>query len=126
MARSQATAARARVVAAERERPRLRLIDRKVLRRLAARRLAYTIACVVFVLGVFAVALAQAELVEGQRQLDETRRVLDDARTERAALQRDLDRASSPHAIVSRARSLGMVRAAEPVYFTAIRPVEAG
>ncbi len=109
--------------AAVTERPRLRLIDRRVLRRLAVRRLAYTTACLVLVVGIFAVALAQAELVKGQQQLDETRRELDDAQALRARLEREVDRASSPDEIVSRARVLGMVRAADPIYFTAVRPL---
>ncbi len=105
------------------ERPRLRLIDRSVLRRLAVRRIAYFSTCIVLVIGVFAVALAQAELVERQHRLDQTRRSLDEAEAELARLQRDVDRASSPEVIVSRAAALGMVRAAEPVYFTAVRPL---
>lgn len=105
------------------ERPRLRLIDRSVLRRLAARRIAYFCTCTLIVVGVFTVALAQAELVERQGRLDETRRTLDAAQADLAKLQRDVDRAASPEQIVSRATALGMVRAAEPVYFNAVRPL---
>ncbi|MDA3039731.1 MAG: hypothetical protein O3C27_09420 [Actinomycetota bacterium] len=105
------------------ERPRLHLIDRAALRRLAARRVAYFTTCFLLVAGVFAVALAQAELVQRQHRLDQTRRSIVEADAELARLEREVDRASSPAVIISRANALGMVRAAEPVYFTAVRPL---
>lgn len=102
-------------------RPKLRLIDQRTIRSAARRRLLYLGLCFVLVAGLFAVALVQAQLVQGQQQLDELRTGRDIAVAERARLQRQVDIASSPDAIVSQALDLGMVRAADPVYFTAIR-----
>ena len=123
MAAQPARRSARRVERTEVDRPRLRLIDHRVLRRLAVRRLIFTMMCALFALGIFAVALAQAELVEGQRRMDETRRSLTEVQAEKARLEREVDRASSPAEIVDRARAMGMVRAADPVYFMAVRPV---
>ncbi len=105
-------------------RPKLRVIDRKSVRASAIRRAIYICATSLVVIGLFAVAFVQAQLVEGQRELDRLRQDLDVAREQRAELVRDVDIASSPGAIVARAEDLGMVRAADPIYFTAVRELE--
>lgn len=105
-------------------RPNLRVIDRKSVRAGAIRRAVYICATSVVVVGLFAVAFVQAQLVEGQRELDSMRQELDIAQEERAELVRDVDIASSPGAIVARAEALGMVRAADPIYFNAVREMD--
>lgn len=105
-------------------RPNLKVIDKKSVRAGALRRFVYFSASLLVVVALFGVAFVQAKAVEGQRELDQLRQELDAARSVRAELVRDVDIASSPGAIVARAEGLGMVRAADPVYFTAIRPQE--
>ena len=105
-------------------RPNLKVIDQKSLRSRAVRRGIYFMACIAVVAGLFGVALVQAQLVQEQQKLDELRSRLDDAQAERALLTQRVDIASSPEAIVTRATDLGMVRAADPIYFPAIRGVE--
>lgn len=105
-------------------RPNLRVIDRKSVRAGAIRRAIYICATSLVVAGLFAVAFVQAQLVEGQRELDRLRQDLDIAQDQRAELVRDVDIASSPSEIVARAEALGMVRAADPVYFSAVRELE--
>lgn len=105
----------------KRSRPQLRVIDHRSLRSQANRRSMYLAAGLLFVLGLFAVALAQAELVKGQAELDQLRTHLEDVEARREMLRREVDQASAPDDVVSRARALGMVRASDPVYFTALR-----
>ena len=105
-------------------RPNLRVIDRKSVRAGAIRRAIYIGVTSLVVVGLFAVAYVQAQLVEGQRELDRLRQELLIAQEARAELVRDVDIASSPGEIVARAEDLGMVRAADPVYFTAVRELE--
>lgn len=78
---------------------------------------------VVVLAGFFAVATAHAELVSNQRDLDVLRNEITTSRASNAVLQRKVDEASSPEAIVTRAEELGMVRAEEPVYLIADGPV---
>jgi hypothetical protein len=103
--------------------PKLRVIDQRSLRSRALRRLVYLAICALLVAALFSVALLQAQLVQGQQYLDNHRLELRQAQAERARLVRDVDIASSPESIVTRAGALGMLRAADPVYFTAVREV---
>ncbi len=123
-ARKHTTAERAAAGKADAARPRLRVIDQASVRRAVRRRrfgfgLATLIAAAMFVS-----ALAQAELVRGQQELNELRRQVAESEQERARLERDIVIASAPHAIVERARAMGMVRANDPQYFPAVRSVE--
>lgn len=105
-------------------RPNLKVIDQKSLRSRAIRRGIYFVVCVAVVAGLFGVALVQAQLVQEQQELDELRVRLDEAETRRALLTQQVDIASSPEAIVTRAAELGMVRAVDPIYFPAVRDLE--
>ncbi|MFT7600296.1 MAG: cell division protein FtsL [Acidimicrobiales bacterium] len=102
-------------------RPNLRVIDQKSIQANARRRVVYVTVCLAVVAGLFGVAMVQAQLVENQQHLDDVRRRLDASEDDRARLIRDVDVKSSPESIVSRAVQLGMVRAADPIYFTAVR-----
>jgi cell division protein FtsL len=100
--------------------PKLRVIDQRSLRQRAIRRGVYVTVCVLLATALFAVAFLQAELVQGQQVLDQNRLALRQAEAERARLTHEVDIASSPESIVARATAMGMVRAADPIYFTAI------
>ncbi len=120
---ARATERAVRTAPAEPKRPRLQLIDPRVLRRQSARRRLYVAALISFAVGLFAVAMAQAELVKDQHELDLLRNELADLEQERDRLVREVDRASAPEVIVSRAEQMGMVRAADPVYLSGVRPL---
>ncbi len=75
------------------------------------------------VIGMFVSAMAQAELVRGQQELNELRADVAEAENLRADLEREIVVASAPQVIVQQARALGMVRATEPQYFPAVRSV---
>ncbi len=75
-----------------------------------------------FMLGLFLIALFQAQLVANQKTLDQTRSEIAQAEKEQARLRQAVDESSSPISIVQRAQDLGMVRAVEPVYLAAVSP----
>ncbi len=104
-------------------RPKLRVIDQKrVTAANRRRRLIVGVAGAV-VIGMFVSAMAQAELVRGQQELNQLRADVAEAEGARADLEREIVVASAPQVIVEQARALGMVRAMEPQYFPAIRSV---
>lgn len=103
----------------EPKRPALRVVDKHAIKRKAQRRALVRAAATVLVCGLFGVALAYAELAEGQQHLDEVRSEITETNADIARLERDIVEASSPHAVVARATELGMVRSQNPVYLTA-------
>lgn len=105
---------------ANKKRANLRLVDPRVAQMRARRRRTVAVSMMVLVAGMFVVAYAQARLVEGQHELDQLRTEVAEARKVRAQLERDVVEASSPTAITDRARALGMVRAADPLYIVAV------
>lgn len=105
-------------------RPRLRVIDQRRLKQAARRRRVLLGLASVVVLGMFVSALAQAQLVRGQQDLNNMQAQVAEANREKARLEREIVLASAPHVVVERARALGMVRATEPRYFAAVRSVE--
>ncbi len=104
--------------------PGLFVIDFAALRSRTRRRRLVLVSLTLLVGAFFAVALVQAQLVQTQSQLDgleaENARLANDI----ALLDREVVVASSPEEVVRRARELGMVRAARPVYLVATRPLE--
>lgn len=103
-------------------RPKLRLVDARVLRASARRRAISLVAMLSLAAGMFLVAFAHAQLVGTQQRLDQIRSQVAEAEAERARLERDVVFASSPESIVVRATALGMVRATDPQYLVAVRP----
>jgi cell division protein FtsL len=100
-------------------RPHLKVLDQQAIRRRARRRnLAMTLFVVVIV-GFFAAALAQAQLVANQHELDQLRIQIAEAEANRARLERQVEESSAPSAIIQRASEIGMVRANEPIYLAA-------
>ena len=79
---------------------------------------------VVVVLGFFAVAFVHAQLVSSQQELDQTRLQISEAKAEQASIQRNVDAASAPEAIIARASELGMVPAEQASYLTANRATD--
>ena len=75
---------------------------------------------------LFGVALMYGQLVEGQQNIDELRAEIAQADADRARLEREVAVASTPEVIVERAFQLGMVRALNPQYLVAVRPVGEG
>lgn len=104
------------------KRPTLRVVDKQAIRRRARRRVLLWISASVVACGLFAVALVYAQLAQGQRHLDTLRRDVAASQAEQARLERDVVLASSPDAVVARALEMGMVRADNPVYLTAVEP----
>ncbi len=105
-------------------RPKLRVVDHRRIKQAARRRRVGLWIASALAIGMFVSALAQAELVRGQQDLNQMRVQVAENRTERARLEREIVMASAPHVVVDRARALGMVRATEPQYFPAVRAVE--
>ncbi len=103
-------------------RPQLRVLDQEALRRRARRRNMAMTLFIVVIIGFFAAALAQAQLVANQHELDVLRSRIAAAEAERARLERAVEESSAPAAIIYRAGELGMVRANEPVYLAAVAP----
>lgn len=103
-------------------RPQLRVLDQEALRRRARRRNLAMTMFIVVIIGFFAAALAQAQLVANQQELDVLQSRIAIAEAERARLERAVDESSAPAAIIQRAETLGMVRANEPVYLAAVSP----
>ena len=108
------------------KRPKLRVVDKAVLRRRARQRTLLSLAAGLVTIALFGVALLYGQLVEGQKELDTMRAEIAQAEADRARLEREVAVASTPDAIVERAFELGMVRAVDPQYLIAVRPVGAG
>lgn len=105
---------------------RLRVVDKAVIRRRRRQRTLLSLTAAVVTVVFFSVALMYGQLVEGQQSVDELRSEIAQAQAERARLEREVAVASTPDVIVQRAFELGMVRALNPQYLVAIRPVGAG
>lgn len=103
-------------------RPHLRVLDQQALRRRARRRNVAMTMFVVLIIGFFAAALAQAQLVANQHELDVLRTQIAEAEADRARLERSVEESSAPGAIIDRAAEIGMVRANDPVYLAAVGP----
>lgn len=109
---------------AEPTRPKLRVIDqRRMQRAVRRRRLVFAVASTL-IAAMFVSALAQAELVRGQQELNGRRSAVASVTADRERLEREIVVASAPHVIVERARAMGMVRATEPRYLAAVRAPE--
>ena len=113
-------------------RPHLKVLDQQAIRRRARRRNMAMALFVVVIIGSFAAALAQAQLVANQRELDELRGRIAETEANRARLERLVEESSAPSAILERAAEIGLVRANDPMYLTAtaaapeITPVKLG
>lgn len=107
------------------KRAKLRVVDKAVIRRRRRQRTLLSLTAAVVTVVLFGVALMYGQLVEGQQSVDELRAEIAQAEAERARLERDVAVASTPEAIVQRAFELGMVRALNPQYLIATRPVGA-
>jgi cell division protein FtsL len=122
--------ARSQAAPANRARPRpkppLALVDERAVRSVRLRRTLLVTAAALFVLALFGVGLVQAQLVQRQQVLDQTRSEIAETQAERLRLSQEVVVASSPEEIVRRALASGMVRAEEPVYLVAVRPVVDG
>ncbi len=103
-------------------RPHLRVLDQQALRRRARRRNLAMAMFVVLIIGFFAAALAQAQLVANQHELDLLRTQIAEAEANRARLERSVEESSAPGAIIDRAVAIGMVRANDPIYLAAVGP----
>jgi len=101
-------------------RPQLKVLDQQTLRARARRRNVAMTMFIVLIIGFFAAALAQAQLVANQHQLDQLHSRVAEAEAERARLERAVDESSAPSSIIAQAQELGMIRASEPVYLAAV------
>lgn len=124
--RSNSRTGATRSTTGDRKRPKLRVVDKAALRRRARQRTLMTLSAGLVTVALFAVALLYGQLVEGQQELDTMRAEIAQAEAERARLEREVAIASTPDAIVERAFQLGMVRAVDPQYLIAVRPVGTG
>jgi len=104
-------------------RPHLKVLDQQAVRRRARRRNMAMTLFVVVIVGLFAAALAQAQLVANQHQLDLLRTQIAEAEANRARLERQVEESSAPSAIINRAQEIGMVRANDPIYLAATTSV---
>lgn len=123
-ASARAASSRQRVVSSPANvvRPHLRVLDQQALRRRARRRNVAMVMFIVLIIGFFAAALAQAQLVANQHELDLLRTRIAEAEADRARLERSVEESSAPGAIIDRAVEIGMVRANDPVYLAAVGP----
>lgn len=108
------------------KRPTLRVVDKQALRRRARRRVLVTLAAGLIATGLFAVALVYAQLAQGQQDIDTMRTQISESESEIARLEHLVVSASSPSAVVARATELGMVRAENPIYLTAVESTGPG
>ena len=106
-------------------RPRLEVLDQAGARRRSRRRNALMVAFVLVLIGFFLVAFVHASLVAGQQDLDQMRVQIAELQAEKASVQRGIEESSAPSRIVERAHALGMVRAEDPVFLAAVRPIDA-
>ncbi len=104
-------------------RPRLELLDRAAARRRSRRRNALMAAFILVLVGFFLVAFVHASLVAGQQDLDEMRTQIAELEADKASVQRNIEALSAPDRLTGRAAQLGMVRAQDPVFLAAVRPV---
>ena len=107
------------------KRPSLKVVDAKAVNRRRRQRRVLLALGVVFMVGCFVVAAAQAMLVQGQRELDDVRLQIAEAEGEQDRLVQQLVDARSPETIIARAEAMGMVRADDPVYLVAVRSEDA-
>jgi uncharacterized protein HemX len=107
-------------------RPPLAVVDERSLRSVRRRRAAVVAVVGILVLALFGVGLVHAQLVQRQQHLDQLRAEIAETQAHRLRLYRDVVVASSPDEVVRRATEMGMVRAEDPVYLVAVRPVGAG
>ncbi len=124
MSERRAQAARrapATAPARESSRPSLKVVDARAVNRRRRQRRVLVALAIVFMVGCFVVAAAQAVLVQGQRELDDVRLQIAEAEGEQDRLVQQLVDARSPETIIARAEALGMVRADDPVYLVAVR-----
>lgn len=105
---------------------KLRVVDKAALRRRRRRRALVGLVAMVVTTSLFAVALLYGQLVEGQQDIDQLRAEIAQAEADRARLERAVAVASTPAAIVARAHQMGLVRAENPQYLVAVRPVGSG
>lgn len=103
--------------------PALRLINAAIMRRERRQRRLVLLVATIFALVMFVVATAQAQLVQGQRELDAQRAAVSAAKSEKLRLERQIVVASAPQVIVERATAMGMVRAQDPQYLIAVRSI---
>jgi len=106
-------------------RPHLKVLDQQAIRRRARRRNLGIALFLVVIIGFFAAALAQAQLVANQHELDLLRNQIAEAEAKRARLERQVEESSAPSAIINRAQEIGMVRANDPIYLAATTSVPA-
>lgn len=111
---------------AKKSKPKLRVVDKKAIRRRRRQRTLLSLSAALVTVALFGVALMYGQLVEGQQNIDELRAEIAQGNADRARLEREVAVASTPEAIVQRAFELGMVRALNPQYLVAVRPVGAG
>lgn len=114
---------RTRSTTGTRQRPKLKVLNQQAIRQRARRRNALLTLFILVLLGFFAVAFIQAQLVADQQDLDVLRTRITEAEADNARIARDVEIASSPAIIVGRAKELGMVRAYQPVYLEAVAPI---
>jgi len=108
------------------KKPKLRVVDKAALRRRRRQRTLLGFLAVVVTTALFGVAILYGQLVEGQQNIDQLRAEIAQAEADRARLEREVAVASTPEAIVQRAFQIGMVRAEDPQYLVAVRPVGQG
>lgn len=108
------------------KKPKLRVVDKATLRRRRRQRTLLGFLAVIVTTALFAVALLYGQLVEGQQDIDQLRAEIAQAEADRARLEREVAVASTPEAIVQRAFQIGMVRAENPQYLVAVRPMGQG
>lgn len=106
-------------------RPGLQVFDQVAIRNRARRRYVIIAGFVVLLAGLFAVALIQAQLVANQHRLDRLRSEIATSEVEYTRLERMVEEASAPSAIIDQAMAMGMVRAVDPVYLAPNGPVGA-
>jgi cell division protein FtsB len=115
---------RSRSTTGSKQRPKLKVLNQEAIRQRARRRNALLTLFILVLLGFFAVAFIQAQLVADQQDLDVLRARIAEAEAENARIARDVEIASSPAVIFERATNdLQMVRAYQPVYLEAVAPI---
>ena len=111
---------------AQSKKPKLKVVDKAAAGRRRRQRTVLGLAATIVTVALFSVALMYGQLVEGQQDIDAMRADIAEAEAERARLEREIAVASTPDMIVARAFELGMVRALDPEYLVAVRPVGEG
>lgn len=124
-ARSSGRSSASRRTSSSGGRPTLQVFDQVAIRNRARRRYAIVATFVVLLAGLFAVALIQAQLVANQHRLDSIRAEIATSEAEHTRLERLVEEASAPSAIIEQAMSMGLVRAVNPVYLAPSEPAVA-